>query len=216
MGRAKNIQHSIAAEGAGRRRRAMKRRLLAAGCWVLLFAGAHAADDTTLRAWFEPKSMRAPATLPIRNAERTEIAFGRWTGDGLQPFARGECEPSPELLAAAAANAAADLAVLHPRYARDRRKVIQYAELSSTQPIVASAVLAPKFLRLFKDTLGDAVLVVVPNRYTAYVFPQLASHYQDYYPMVFEAYHETAYPISVELFEFSPEGIRAVGVFERP
>jgi hypothetical protein len=94
--------------------------------------------------------------------------------------------------------------------------VIQYAELSSAQPIVASAVLAPKFLPLFKDTLGDSVLVVVPNRYTAFVFPQLATRYQEYFPLVFAAYGETAYPVSVEVFEFSAKGIRAVGVFDRP
>src|SRR5262249_4664707 len=136
--------------------------------------------------------------------------------DGLEPFAKGQSEASDELLVTGRANAATDLETLKPRYTRDRKKVIQYAELRSPQPIVASAVLAPKFLSLFKDTLGDAVLVVVPNRFTAFVFPQLATNYQEYSPMVFEAYHETAYPISVEVFEFSAAGIRAVGVYERP
>ena len=107
--------------------------------------------------------------------------------------------------------AAADLATLKPRYERNRKQVIQYAELTSDRPIVASAVLAPKFLDLFRDTLGDKVLLVVPNRFTAYVFPALASNYQDYYPMVFEAYHDTAWPISVEVFEVSAAGMRAVG-----
>ena len=81
---------------------------------------------------------------------------------------------------------------------------------------MASAVLAPRFLALFRQTLGDTVLVVVPNRYTAFVFPQLATHYQEYYPMVFAAYRETAFPISVEVLEFSAAGIRAVGVYEEP
>ena len=36
----------------------------------------------------------------------------------------------------AAANATAELATLQPRYERDRKKVIQYAELTSTRPIV--------------------------------------------------------------------------------
>jgi hypothetical protein len=34
--------------------------------------------------------------------------------------------------------------------------------------------------------------------------------------MVFAAYGDTAYPVSVEVFEFSTNGIRAVGVFDRP
>jgi len=112
--------------------------------------------------------------------------------------------------------AAADLATLKPRYERNSKQVIEYAELASDRPIVASAVLAPKFLDLFRDTLGDKVLLVVPNRFHAYVFPALASNYQDYYPMVNEAYHDTAWPISVEVFEVGPEGFRAVGVYRSP
>lgn len=192
---------------------------LAAGAGFLAISAARADDaptDPTVRAWLEPKSMRAPVVLPIAGAQRTEIALGRLTTEGLEPFTKAVTATGEELLAVGCANAAADLATLVPRYARDRRKVIQYAELHSTQPIVASAVLAPKFLPLFKDTLGDSVLVVVPSRYTAFVFPQLATHYQEYYPMVFAAYGETAYPVSVEVFEFSARGIRAVGVFDRP
>jgi len=116
----------------------------------------------------------------------------------------------------AAIAAAADLATLKPRYERNNKQVIEYAELTSTRPIVASAVLAPKFLDLFRDTLGDKVLLVIPNRFTAYVFPVLASDYQDYYPMVNEAYHATAWPISVEVFEVGPEGLRTVGVYRSP
>ncbi|HYR59696.1 MAG TPA: hypothetical protein VEO95_13740 [Chthoniobacteraceae bacterium] len=179
-------------------------------------SAADATEDNSLRAWLEPKSMRAPVALPIAGAQRTEIALGRLSDGNLLPFAKSEAQASDELLAAGRATADADLATLTPQYSRDRHKVIQFAELRSPQPIVASAVLAPKFLSLFKSTLGDSVLVVVPNRFTAFVFPALASHYQEYSPMVFEAYHETAYPISVEVFEFSAKGIRAVGVYERP
>lgn len=173
-----------------------------------------------MRAWLEPKSMRAPVTLPLAGAQRTEIALGRLTEDGLERFSKRLMEllgfSSEKAFAIGRENAAADLATLTPRYARDRVNVIQYAELTSPKPIVASAVLAPKFLAMFKDTLGDEVLVVVPSRFTAYVFPKLASRYQEYYPMVFEAYRATAWPVSVEVFEFSATGIRAVGAYEAP
>jgi hypothetical protein len=111
-------------------------------------------------------------------------------------------------------NAEADLATLKPRYVRNKAGVIEYAAMESARPIVASAVLAGNFLGLFKETLGEKVLVVVPNRTTAFVFPRLASNYQDYYPMVFKAYRETAYPVSVEVFEVSDAGLRAIGVYE--
>ncbi len=112
--------------------------------------------------------------------------------------------------------ARADLAVLVPRYVRNRKQVIEYAELRSERPIVASAVLAPGLLDLFTETLGEKVLLVVPSRFAAYVFPALASNYQDYGPMIFEAYRATAWPVSVEVFEVSREGFRAVGVYREP
>lgn len=190
---------------------------VAAALALFTSAATHAeAPDAALRVWLEPRSMHVPVALPIVGAERTELAFGRLTAEGLEAAKKGELEPTDAIFAAARANAAADLAMLKPVYTRNRQKVIEYAELRSTQPIVASAVLAPQFLSLFKSTLGDTVLVVVPNRSTAFVFPQLASNYQDYSPMVFEASHETAYPVSVEVFEFSANGIRAVGVYQRP
>jgi len=176
--------------------------------------------DFKWRVLLEPKSMRREVTWEIPGAQRTVIAPVVVDGiDYLYPSRkilgqfRVEAGAIQELAAPAAA---ADLATLKPRYERDRKQVIQYAELRSDRPIVASAVLAPKFLKLFKDTLGEKVLLVVPNRFTAYVFPVLASNYQDYYPMVFDAYRATAWPVSVEVFEVSTGGLRAVGVYREP
>jgi hypothetical protein len=194
--------------------------MLGIGSWMFLSVLGAAQDAPAVRAWFEPKSMRAPVTLPLTGAQRTEIALGRLTEDGLERFSKRVVEllgiSRERAFAIGRENAAADLATLTPRYQRDRNKVIQYAALTSPRPIVASAVLAPKFLAMFKETLGDEVLVVVPSRFTAYVFPKLASRYQEYYPMVFEAYRATAWPVSVEVFEFSAAGIRAIGVYDEP
>ena len=170
------------------------------------------------RVILEPKSMHREVTWEIPNAHRTVFAPVVVDGDDylfpskkiLEKF---HVEPAA-IQERAALAAAADLATLKPRYERDRKQVIQYAELRSDRPIVASAVLAPKFLDMFKDTLGEKVFLVVPNRFTAYVFPALASNYQDYYPMAFEAYRATAWPVSVEVFEVSAAGFRAVGVYQ--
>jgi hypothetical protein len=138
----------------------------------------------------------------------------------LQPFSRegwktvgGDWE---QFMAQARINAAADLATLKPEYTRNKRKVIEYATVRSPQPIVASAVLAPGFLRMFEDTLGPKVIVAVPNRFVAFVFPALASNYTEYAPMIFREYRETTMPVSVEVFEISAEGVRAIGIFEEP
>jgi hypothetical protein len=168
----------------------------------------------------EPKSMHRDVEWEIPGAERTVVApIVTDGGDYLFPSKKIWDQfhlTREEIERRAAANAAADLSTLRPRYERNSKKVIEYAELTSDRPIVASAVLAPNFLDLFRDTLGDKVLVVVPNRFTAYVFPALASDYADYYSMVYETYHQTAWPISLELFQVSKQGWQAMGVYARP
>lgn len=162
--------------------------------------------------------MRAPVAVPLAGAQRTELALGQLGGDGLAGFSRvhfdARGQSREQILAIARDNAAADLAGISIRYERDRHRVIQYAELTSPKPIIASAVTSPKLRGLFKDTLGDEVLLVVPSRFAAYVFPKLASRYQEYYPLIFQAYRATAWPVSVEVFEVTDGGLRAVGVYE--
>ena len=179
-----------------------------------------AADEKSWRVWLEPKSSRAPVTLPIAGAERTVLCAGFLEEDGLRALTKAELAAMgigmDRFAGRARENAHADLAGLRPRYERNRQRVIEYAELQSTKPIVTSAVLGPKFLQLFKDTLGEKVLVAVPNRFTAFVFPALASRYEEYGPMVRAALGTTAWPVSVEVFEVSTAGVRCVGRYAEP
>jgi hypothetical protein len=93
--------------------------------------------------------------------------------------------------------------------------VIEYAVLSSERPVVASAVSSSKLLALFKSTMGESLLVVVPSRFTAFVFPRLASNYQLYADPVFDAFESTAFRGSLEVFEVGAGGWKAVGIYER-
>ncbi len=210
----------------GKDARRRNRFILHPSSFILFFAlslCAHAgetANENSWRVWLEPKSAGAPVTLPMAGAERTVLCAGFLEDAGPRAMTRAELTGMgielERFAARARQNAAADLAGLKPRYERNRKRVIEYAELRSAQPVVASAVLAPKFLALWKDTLGEKVLVVVPNRFTAYVFPALAGHHADYAPMVFEALQATAWPIGLEVFEFSAEGMRCVGRYTEP
>jgi hypothetical protein len=191
--------------------------------FLALIRPASAADpqpEGAWRVWFESKAVHAPVETAIPEAKRTVWVAGYLGEDGLTPFSKSEyaaLKVSPEAFARRAqANAAADLKLLKPEYVRSRNKVIEYAAFHSDRPIVASAVLAGGFLKLFRDTLGETVLLIVPNRFTAYVFPSLASDIEDYSPMGLSAFHETAYPVSPEVFELSAHGIRSVGLFEEP
>ena len=119
-------------------------------------------------------------------------------------------------LEAARENATAELKKLTPDYTRDKKNVIEYATLTSDSELTASTVLSPEFLKMFQDTIGDKLIVVIPNRYTIYVFPVLASHYQDYTQMVTAAYHDSTYPVSMEAYELSEKGIRTIGLYQEP
>jgi hypothetical protein len=206
---------------------------LASGFWCFAVSAGPAAEPETRnekpettqtsepwRVLLEPSFMHREVAWPVPGADRTVIAPVVLNGDEYLFPSKKVWDSfhldDAEIQRRGAIAAAQDLATLKPRYERDRKQVIQYAELKSDRPIVASAVLAPNFLDLFRDTLGDQVYLVVPNRFTAYVFPVLASNYQEYYPMVLEAYHDSTWPVSVEVFELGPKGMRTVGMYREP
>ena len=190
------------------------------GALVMALSLAGAGEPGRMFVLIEPKFMKAPVSAPMAGAVKTELvaAVSGETDAGYLSRAQFDALKVDwaAFAAGAEANAAAELEAVTVEYVRDRKKVIVYAAVRSPHRLVGSAVLASKFLDLFKETLGEKVLVVIPNRATAYVFPALASRYQEYAPLIFEAYRATAFPVSTEVFELSREGMKAVGVFEEP
>ena len=143
-----------------------------------------------------------PNSGDLRYVRRDEI-------DG--PIADAAWEAFAE---AARPAAAAELARLEPEYLRDKDQVIQCAILRSDRQTTAGALLAPDFLKRFRDIFGSKLLVAVPNRFTIYIFPALASRYAGYGERVVAEYRDSTYPVSREVFELSAEGMKAVGTFE--
>lgn len=189
---------------------------------IVTFNSAKADSDTdSWRIWLEPTFMRTKVSAPFAGAQKTELAGGRIEADGtLIPFDKAEFESLGwdwELFSGLAQyNAAADLPSLRYHFERNRRNVIAYARVESDRPVVASVVLIPGFLDLWASTLGEEVLVVVPNRFTAFIFPRLASEYLEYAPMILREYRATPYPVSVEVFELSKGGFRCIGAYQQP
>jgi hypothetical protein len=189
-----------------------------AALWLALSA-ARAQDPAVWRLLIEPKFMKAPVTAPIAGAQKSELAAAITGETGPEVLTReqfaGLKVDWQAFATRAQTNADADLAALKIDYVRDRKKVITYAVIKSARALAASAVLAPGFPALFKDAFGDKLLVAVPNRTTAYIFPRLASAYQEYAPLILEAYHATPYPVTTEVFELSKDGMKAVGLYEQ-
>ena len=203
----------------------MRRRaffaVFAAAFFLAIRAGWGSPPDPKLwRLLIEPKFMRPAVSWAIPHAQRTVLAacfvlegepvyFSRKDFDELgldwDRFARQARD-----------NGGTDLEGLKPKYVRDKKQVIEYAQIKSDRPFAAAAVLAPKFLNLFEGVFGSTVLVAIPNRHTVYVFPKLASAYQEYAPMILDDYHGALNPVSTEVFEIGPNGMKAIGIYEEP
>jgi hypothetical protein len=174
-------------------------------------------DQKTWHILIEPSFMHPEVSFPISGAKKTLLVPGYMDADGdPQYFTKKEWDAQKltwdNFRARAAQNATEKQ--FHAELVRDLHKVVQYAAINSEDPLTATMVLSPDFLKKFKDIFGPAVLVAIPNRFTVYVFPALASEYKDYSPLVIRAYQESAYPVSLEVFEISGAGIRAIGAFE--
>jgi hypothetical protein len=181
------------------------------------------AEPPSKQAWrvfLEAKFMRPPASETLANAQRTVLAAGFLTQDGLQNFSRVDFDALglawEDFVKQAAENADDDVPQITITYVRNRKKIIEYAEVHSPHGTVSSVVLAPTFLPLFDNTLGPEILVAVPSRELGYVFPKLASNYADYAPMVLQTYRDTTYPVTLEVFEVSATGIKAAGRYPDP
>ena len=177
-----------------------------------------AGEELAWRVWLEAKFLAPAVHALVPGAQGTVLAAGFWDGAQLVPFERSHWEGQAlkwsDFEPTARLKAAGDLAGVSVRFQRDKRRVIEFAELSSEQPLVAAAVLAPGLGNRFSDTLGEVLLLAVPSRYRAFVFPQHGRDPSQYAGMVWAAYRETAYPVSVELFEWRGGRLKAVGTFE--
>lgn len=118
--------------------------------------------------------------------------------------------------AGSASAASAQLAQLRPEWIRDRNQVIECAILRVKNPAddVTAAVLAPDFLKRFTPVFGRKMLLAIPDRQTVYLFPRLASRYQDYAERVLSVYRKSAEPVSREVLELSATGLRAMGEYQ--
>ncbi len=111
--------------------------------------------------------------------------------------------------------ATARLYGLKPRYIRNAKKVIEYAILQSDDPLTAGFLISPAFRHLFRNTIGDDLLLAIPDRNTVYVFPTLVTDYAKLGPEIVTRYRDAVYPVTTELLRLDAKGLRAIGDFLR-
>lgn len=168
----------------------------------------------------EPAFMRPDYAFAIEGTKATVLTPARIRGGEASYLTKDEFAGMKidldSIRRTARAAATAVLAELKPEFVRDAKGVVLFARITSDSPATASAVLAPDFAAKFADTLGPDLLVAIPNRYRIYVYPALASRFQDTAELVLRDYELSPYPVSKEVFRITPQGLRAVGTFEGP
>ncbi len=106
------------------------------------------------------------------------------------------------------------MATINPLMVRDNHQVIQAAVISSDDPILASCILNPGFLRRFSAIFGPELIVAIPSRTKIYVFPKLANRLAEMARTIRDDYLISPQPVSTELFELSKKGMRTIGTVD--
>jgi hypothetical protein len=179
-------------------------------------AASAQSDPGSWRVLIEPKFMRPEVSQPIPGSKKTVFAAGYLKENEPVYFSKAEFDALGmdwETFAAKARENSKDNK-LKAEFIRSKKKVIQYAVLSSENPLTATAVLSPDFWKKFREIFGDTMIVALPDRFTIYLFPKLAGDFQDHAPMILDDYKAALFPVSTEAFELTSSGLRAIGNYE--
>lgn len=202
------------------------------GSILALFAAATAALATSGRGGekiegreqfvvlIEPKLLATKLFRSIPGAKTTVFVPGRETEYGGLEYYDDENFKKLELEWEAFFERAREssdrlVEILEPEYVRDHAEVIQYAILRSKNQRTAGVILGEKFREKFRKTIGDELVVLIPDRNSVFVFPKLAGGYGEFGETMIEWYDDAVYPVSLEVFEVSGKGVRVIGSFSR-
>jgi hypothetical protein len=192
-------------------------RIFALGLLLALCAVRASAqqDQSAWHVLIEPDHMFPEVSFPISGARHTVLVPGYMEEGDPQYFTKKQWDAAGLTWDAFRARAAqnATQKKFDVQLIRDEKKVVEYALINSDDPLTGTMVLAPDFLKKFGNIFGPKILVAIPNRFTVFIFPSEASQYQDYATEVMSAYYDSAYPVSLEVFEISSAGIRAIGTY---
>ena len=175
---------------------------------------------TTVREEFclliEP-SAGPQVVQPIPGAKMTGLVPGRETSLGVRYLTPSEYAGLNVSWAGfrqrAEAAAARQFAILKPRVIRDAKGFARYAVINGKSHLTASAIFAPDFRKQFRESMGDDLIVLIPDRFTIYVFPRSMSEYKQFGRQIIEAYDEATYPVSYEVFLLNRDGLSCIGSF---
>jgi hypothetical protein len=153
----------------------------------------------------DPHFYHTPVSLPIAGSSGTVIGFYDEARDGtVTPISAASLatHPLPELKSLALAHARALLHQVTPKISRDKHGVAIDVRIESTDPSLSSLALIPGFTDQFANVLGKNCVVSIPNRQVIFLFPRIGGDIQELTEALRSFYHNSAWPVSTELFEW--------------
>jgi hypothetical protein len=160
----------------------------------------------------DPHFYHTPISLPITGSSRTVIGFYDEANDGtVTPISADSLaqHPLPELKSRALAHARTLLQHVTPKISRDKHGVAIDVRVESNDPSLSSIVLIPGFIDQFANVVGKDCVVSIPNRQVIFLFPRIGGDLQELTYALRSFYHNNAWPVSTELFEWRNGGLVA-------
>ena len=171
-----------------------------------------------LAACIEPASMRTESAQPMPGSKLTVVCPAREDELGLSRLSAEEFKATglnwEQFLKEAAATAAAHLKTLKPGIHKDAKGRPAYAVLKSESHLTSGVILCPEFHAQFKEFFGDRLVVMVPDRFTVYVFSRGFGGFQAMGPEIVEKFSGSTWPCSREAFEVTASGVKCLGAFD--
>ena len=154
----------------------------------------------------------------IKGARATALVPGKETRlGGVRYYTEAEFEALGVSWAGFARKAEATatrvLATLKPEVTKDGKGFVTSAVFRGKSHLTAGVVLSPKFYEMFRSTMGDDLVLLIPDRFTVYVFPRPMGEYKALGPKILEAYAAAVYPVSYEVLLLNKDGLSALGSF---
>ena len=165
----------------------------------------------------EPKDGPAVSKL-LKGAKMTALVPGRETRvGGVRYYTASEFEGLglgwEGFRRRAEATASRVLATLKPEVTKDAKGFVTSAVVRGKSHLTAGVVLSPKFYEMFRGSMGDDLVLLIPDRFTVYVYPRPMGGYKAMGPKILEDYAAATYPVSYEVLLLNRDGLSVLGSF---
>lgn len=191
------------------------RRLAIASLCLLSTSPLVALEDFCLL--IEPKD-GPQVSQRIKGSEQTVLVPGKETSIGtVRYYTKSEFDALGlgwrGFTKKAEATATRVLGQLEPVLTKDKKGFVTSAVLRGSSHLTAGVVLSPKFYEQFRTTMGDDLVLLIPDRFTVYVFPRPMGDYKELGPKILAAYADASFPVSYEVLLLNKDGLSVLGSF---